>query len=193
MINKGLFAQLSMIILALSIGNFYVWPTFGNIEKLQDEIAVYQEERQNVDSVNADLAALVARLESIPAEDQRKLLTYLPDHIDPIGVARLLQAISEDAGLQVINIAYDELAGELVNAAEQQSITDYPVPYTFNFSVQGTYAQLKAMLAALESNEYPLEVHMLTVGVAEGSFLNIEGTIVTYSHLIPNDSPIVTN
>ena len=106
MISKGLFTQIAMIVLAIGIAFFYIEPTFSDISQMQDDISLYQVERQKVDEVNSQLAALVDRLESVPAVNQRKLLTYIPDEVDTIAISRTLQAIAAESGVLFRDVHY---------------------------------------------------------------------------------------
>jgi hypothetical protein len=193
MITKGLFTQLAMIFLAVGIGYFYVMPTFNAVGEIQDDIALYKDERTKVDAVNQELRALLDSLEGIPAQDQRKLLTYMPDYVDPLAVSRLLQAIAAQSGVLLDDVSYQEVRFDLIEDQEESGQEELPVPHEFNFAVQGTYEQIKNTLALLERNEFPLEVHHLELGVVEGVFLEADMTIVTYSHLLPEESTFTNN
>lgn len=188
MSSKGLFSHVAMIVLAIGIAFFYIQPTFSDIRDMQDDIALYQTERQKVDDVNNQLASLVSRLESVSAEDQQRLLTYIPNEVDTIEVPRLLQDLTERAGLLLENVTYEDVNNEYVSDAENSGITDYPTPHLVNMSVQGTYGQVKQLLRLLETNDYPLEVHSLEISVLQGNFLNADLSIITFSHVPPEAS-----
>jgi predicted PurR-regulated permease PerM len=143
---KGLFFYVSMILIAGGIAFFYIQPTFSEISVMQDEIVRYQDERTKVDSVNQQLADLVARLETVPASDQQKLLTYIPNEVDTIAVSRTLQTIAQTAGVSFWSVSYDGLERDYVSETERGGITDYPVPHVFQFSVEGSYQQIKDMI-----------------------------------------------
>jgi hypothetical protein len=68
-----------------------------------------------------------------------------------------------------------------------------PKAHSFSMTFQASYAQLKEILRLFETNEYPLEVHQLSVTSIEGGFLEVQATLITYSHLIKETEPAVTN
>lgn len=193
MITKGLFTQLAMILLAIGIGYFYVMPTFNSVGEIQDTIAVYQTERTKVDAVNQQLKDLLDSIEGIPAQDQGKLLTYMPDHVDPLAVSRLLQSIAAQSGVLLEGVSYQDVRFDLLEEQEESGQEELPVPHEFSFSIQGTYEQIKNTLAILEQNEFPLEVHTIDINTVEGVFLEADMTIVTYSHLLPEESFFMSN
>lgn len=177
-----------MIVLAIGIGYFYVMPTFNSIGEMQDDIALYKSEREKIEGVNMQLIELVNRLEGVPASDQRKLLTYLPDQVDSIAVSRLLQRMGVASGLLVEAVSYEDVRLDYVDDAEQSEMADYPIPHEFSMTVLGSYQQIKNFLSVLETNEYPLEVHQLDISVVEGNFLEASLSVITYSHTEPSES-----
>lgn len=185
---NGLFSHIAMIALAAGIAFFYIQPTYSEISGMQDDIALYELERQKVDEVNQQLVSLVDRLDGVSIEDQKKLLTYIPDEVDEIGVPRILQILAANAGLLIEDVKYDKVDQEAVNQAEQGNVQDFPVPHIVVVTVQGTYGQIKSMLQEFETNEYPLEVHELDITVVQGNFLTADISVVTYSHTFPETS-----
>lgn len=181
MIPKGLFAQIAMVGLSIAIIVTYVQPAFSNIGEVQDDISVYQEEREKVVSVNSQLSSLLSRLESVSASDYRSLNTYLPNEVDPIAVPRDLALITFAAGV-IYNNASFASALDQNSRDDEDNETQPPQAYMFNLSVEGTYPQLKNLFRLLEQNEYPLEVREVSIERSEGSFLSADISIVTYEY-----------
>lgn len=180
MIPKGLFTQIAMIVVSGGIIITYVQPMFAEIGETQNDIAVYREEQKKVAQVNQQLATLSARLDQISALDQRKLLTYMPDRVDNIAVPRILQFIAQEAGVIFVTVSYGEVADDLASSYSRNEA--YPVPHTFDVTVEGTYSQIKRFLRLLEQNEFPLEAHGLNIQVVEGGLLSAQVRVITYAH-----------
>lgn len=185
---KGLFYYVAMIVLAVGIAFFYIEPAFSDIRDMQDDIALYQEERQKIDAVNEELRTLVDRLDSVPVSDQQKLLTYMPNDVDAIAVSRTLQLIANQSGVVFESVSYGEVQDQYMNRAENEGESDYPVPHQFNFIIQGSYQQMKDMLRRLENNEYPIEVHSLDMSQVIGNLMTADVSIITYAHVEPDPS-----
>jgi len=180
MIPKGLFAQIGMVILSVAIIITYVEPAFRDIGEVQDNIAVYQTEKEKVSLVNDQLNSLLQIQKDVSLVDQNRLLTYMPDEdtIDPIAIPRDLALISVQAGVIYKNAAF-------VGSSDKSSadVTEEdPQAYTFSYSVEGTYTQVKNLFSLLEQNHYPLEVRDLSISRIEGGFLSVEMTIDTYAY-----------
>ncbi len=190
MIPNGLLTQIAIIILSVGIIVTYVKPTMDVIDGHQDQIATYQVERDSVREVNGKLASLVSRVNSIDADSQLRLLTYLPDEVDTIAVPRTIEAIAIQSGVVLDKVAHetaDENNTQAVSAdpqyVEEGPSTAVPPDFEeFGVSIQGSYEQMKTFLRLLEQNEFPLEVTGIEVTQSELGILSVQLTIKTYSH-----------
>ena len=183
MITKNIFIHVAMIAISIGIIFTFVEPTFGQIGKLQDDIVVYQVEQQKVSSVNNQLMALVNVLNNVAPDDQRRLLTYMPDEVDTINVVRDLSLISEEAGVTYISaefIGADDFADQ--REVVEESTYAKPREYTFNLTIEGTYSQVKNLFTLLEQNNYPIEVQTLSVQKKDGGFLTVGIGLSVYAH-----------
>lgn len=176
-------SRLLMIVVAIAIAIFYIRPTIVAIGVTQDEIQTYQTEITKISEVNAQLAALVAQVNSVSTQNQTALVRYLPDQIDPLAVLKDLQIMLELN--QIINPTV-EYEGMSTSAAIDQDtpLSEAIVPHTFTVSAQMAYAQLKNYLRTVEQNNYLLEVAELTIEPADGALLEVAVTFVVYERLL---------
>lgn len=185
MIFNSFFTQILMVVLAAGMLLFYVRPTMGEIGVIQDSILQYQEERAKAESVNGQLAALVAEVNNISAANMKALSTYLPDSIDDAAVMRDIHIIAQASNVVLEDIGYSLGASDVKYTPEGEPIVSGPVRHDFATSISGDYESIKTFLTNLERNNYPLEVHMFTLdaGDEEEGDLSAELTLVTYSLL----------
>lgn len=181
MIPKGLFTQIAMMILSVSIIITYVEPSFSEIGKVQDDIDVYLKERSKVESVNERLAVLVSSLNNVSNDDNRRLLTYMPDIVDEIAIPRDLSIISRQAGVLYKSANYVGVIEDAAPVDIPGSIV-LPKAHSFSLSVEGTYGQLKNLFRLMEQNNYQLEVRELSISQLDGGFLSAEMKLVAYSY-----------
>jgi hypothetical protein len=175
--------QIVMAVLSAGILFFYVHPTFSNIGTIQDSIVMYQTETAKVSEVNARLASLVSRVNSINTADMRALMTYMPDTIDDVAITRDIFFISEEAGIFLKDIKYQKIPQTFLG--EESAVTENtPERHGFALTISGTYEDAKEFLSLLEQNNYPLEVHEMNVTVTESGLLDMELLIVTYSQTV---------
>lgn len=180
MILNSFIPQVVMLVLAGGILFSYVQPTFAKIGLTQNAIQRYQIERQKVSDVNQKLADLVAKVNNIPTEDQRALMTYMPDTVDHVAVSRDFFTIAKTSEVYLASVRYE--GAVLSTFVDQSESKDNPVLHAFNLNVSGTYDQIKTFLSLLEQNNYPLEVHNLKIVGAKTGALNAEIKVITYSH-----------
>ncbi len=193
MMPTGLFSQIALIILSVGIVFTYVTPTLDEVKKTQDNIGVYQTEREKVSDVNAKLDQVAAKLNTINTDDQRKLITYMPDSVDTVVVPRDIKAIADKTGLILSEIKYigpEEplAAATFVDPSMLSAVapTSYePEAHTFAVEFEASYEQIKQFLGDLEKNAYPLEVHELIIERTEGGFLSVDMKVVTYDRIKP--------
>ena len=181
MMSKNLFVQVAMIALSIGIIITFVEPTFSEIGELQDEISVYQTEQRKVSEVNVQLSSQIDVLNGVVPDDQRRLLTYMPDTVDTISVVRDLSLISNEAGVLFISAVS---TGQKKATNESEGIASFiqPQEHLFNLSVAGTYSQLKNLFILLEQNNYPMEAQSVVVEKREGGFLSMEVSLSVYAH-----------
>ena len=190
----GLFSQIALIILSLGIIFTYIKPVLGEIGSLQDTITVYQAERQKVSDVNQKLERVSSAVNAISIDDQRRLLTYIPDQVDSVAVPRDLNSIAQSAGVILSSIQYEgpqesSAESEYVDPASFDATSGFfdfkPEAHVFTFEFEASYEQVKAVLALIEKNAYPLEVHEMVIEQTEGGFLSVNLKLITYDRLPP--------
>ena len=186
---NSFFFQIILGCLAVAIVVLYVKPTFADIGKIQDAITQYKEEQNKVNEVNMKLAQFSSKVGSISAEDQTKLLTYMPDKVDSIAVSRDIYNMSLMAGVNIATIDYKDSESDTSNdvkvvpAGAEVDTKLEPVKHTFNISLSGSYEKIKNFLGILEQNNYPLEVHDLEIVPGSEDDLTAKMEIITYSHI----------
>jgi hypothetical protein len=181
----GLFSQVLAVAMAISIGYFYVQPTIDEIGTVQDDIATYAAERVKIESINSQLAVQLAAFESISRADKVRLATYMPRTMDDIAIMRDVSFIVEQAGVTNTELSYDGLKQSekavFSQTSSQSDFGDQPATaHSFKVGIQGTYTEIKAFLQLVEQNEYPLEVHELSITTDETELLSANMQLVTY-------------
>ena len=182
MIPQGLFTQIGMVIISAAVIVTYIQPIFTEIGVKQKDISIYQDKIKSVSAVNDKLDSLTARLNSVSTDDNRRLLTYMPDEIDSISVIRDLYLISNQAGVFYVDAQYEGEVEDRKASASSEGVDTDPRKYSFLLSVEGTYRQIKGLISLLEQNNYPLEIHSLDIDQLEGGFLSVNLSLVTYSY-----------
>jgi hypothetical protein len=183
----GLFSQIGAVLGAGVIGFYYVEPTITEIGVIQTDIAELQVERNKIAEINNTLNQKIATFESISRVNKEKLAVYMPRLIDDINVLRDITFIMSEAGVVNTGLAYDgapnantsvlsEDDGGSAAFGDQQ-----PTKHSFTVAIEGSYTNIKEFLSLLEQNEYPLEVHELSLQADEFGDISASMILVTYT------------
>lgn len=177
--SNSFLAQIIMMVLAIGMLALYVRPTMTEIGTIQDSIVQYKTERERVNDVNAKLAELVASVNNISSQDMTALLTYLPDKIDDVSIARDISAMANESGFNLNSVKYNSfVTAPLIDGEMAQ-----PTRHEFGLSFSTSYDQIKSFLEKTEKNNYPLEVMEFKATASEDGLINVEMILATYSHI----------
>lgn len=173
------------MVIALAIGYFYVQPTISEIGVIQDDIAIYTNERLKIETINTQLANEISAFESISRADKERLATYMPRFIDDISIMRDISFIVETAGVTNTTMTYEGVAeaqtAVFSQTNSQSEFSDQPpTSHSFTVVIEGTYEEVKLFLRLLEQNEYPLEVHELSMTTDGFNLITANMKLVTY-------------
>lgn len=206
--------QIILLLTALVIALTVVKPKFDSIRQVQTSMASYRDALDNIGRYNQRLQALLNQANSLPEHDRSALFRYLPEEVDTVSVARDISNIASQNQLLLLDIStgeprpvtasvvetdtapvvdpIDPLApgavsepteeGAFVEGGEVDSGT--LMAAAFKVEVVGTYEQMKAMLADLERNNYPLRVVKLDFSLVDegnGSLTQYSLELETYS------------
>lgn len=193
MMPTGLFSQIALVVLSFGIIFTYIKPVLSEVGALQDTVTVYQTERQKVSEVNQKLESVASAVNAISADDQRRLLTYIPDQVDTVAVPRDLSSIAQATGVILTQIKYEGSEGDATSGfvdpasipVTSSGANTRPEAHEFSFQFEASYEQIKAVLRAIEKNAYPLEVKEMIIEKTDGGFLNVNMKLTTYDRLPP--------
>lgn len=167
-----LITQVILIATSIAILLTYVKPAFGEIAIIQDDIIRYENTIVKAEELNNALRSLITAEQNISNSEKQKLNTYLPTEIDEVVIMRDMQNIFEGTSVVVTGLSAQAAEASLMSLAgfvegsgvEREDEAAQPVLLyrDFQVSFNGTYEELKNLLARLEANAYPLEVVTLT-------------------------------
>jgi hypothetical protein len=183
MITNSPFVQLFMVVLAFAILFLYIRPTVTDIRATQDHISEYENELDRVTSVNDMLRSHASAIDALPLSNIQALERYLPSRIDEIAIMRDLELIVNEVGVKLVTL---EFAGSEASAAVDPSLQvtsmgNKPIATKFRLGVTANYDELKALLSAIEINNYQLSIDSADVTPTEEGQLNADIVLVAYS------------
>lgn len=191
MTKLSLFTQILMIVIAVIIMVMYIKPTVSHIRMVQDTTLQYSMETDKVSSVNKLLEVQVNKIDVISQPDTLALKRFMPDSVDELEVMKDLITICAAAGITDPTVAFKGAAvpvggdGSVSSVlTEQTDGMDSMKTYPFAVSALMTYQQMKLFLAALEVNDYLLQIDTLSVKPSESGELTVEIALSTFARPI---------
>ena len=159
----------------------YTQPTWMETEQVMEDIEKHTEALMEVSAFNQNIIDLMARQENINKADLDRMDILIPTELDETGVMADIQAIVEGRNARLLQVGasdWNTVSGGGSASAEAVGLQD-PEHLTkdITISIEGTYQQLKQILADLERSLVLLEVTGIT-------FAAVEGDIVGYSLVI---------
>ena len=187
MTKLSLFTQILMIVIAITIMFMYIKPTVTHIRTVQDATLQYGAEAEKVLTVNQLLATQVSKVDQIKQPDAAALMRYMPDSVDELEVMKDLVSILKAAGVSDPTVAYNGDASLLNTVGSDNSslvdaegVTSMKI-YPFTISAQMTYQDMKRFLAALEINNYLMQIDTLKAAPGESGLLTVEMMLSTFA------------
>jgi len=181
----NLFFQISMIVIAITIGVLYINPTLKEIKITQADSLAYTEEISKVSAVNNALADKIAYIDNLSLANKQALLKYLPDKIDEVSVLKDLKSILSMQSIEPKTLIYKGTVDQKETVDSFDDSNNSPnlgfITYQFEITADITYTDLKGLLKALEINNYPLSVTALTINPSENGFLAVDISLATFS------------
>ena len=172
--NPSILLQIILFISGLVVTLFYVVPEFGNVNDNQNMVRQYNEAIERAEDLRDSVVDLRQQKDLIPPQTIQALNTYLPrDKVDTISIQRDILAYTVARNLVLEGLFLDERSRPIE--------TDLPIEkYVYNISVLGTYTDIKAFIADLERNVYPLRLNALDLSADDFGFVEADLVVETY-------------
>ncbi len=170
--QASVLVQISLLFAGTLLVYLYIYPELIRVNENQDLIQKYNEAIEEGDDLRSHIQRLQQRADAMPTSDLLALERYLPTTpIDEIMVQRDIQALVRARSLTLINLS----AGESDAVEDEETLKKVD----FSVSVRGTYENIKAFIADIERNNYPLRLVEMKFSPA-GTAVETEMVLETY-------------
>ena len=167
----------NLLLLGACAGIFFV-PKFG-ISAKYDDIKVRKAEIKEYDNANKSARDLVAkrddlnnRFNAFTPQEQSRLITFLPDNIDPIRYILEMEGIGKKLGMPIKGAGYTsaKIGGTPVLTAGASDVK-YGV-FNFTFTSEGSYSDLQRMLTEFDRSLRLIDIESIGITPAGGNGLD---------------------
>jgi hypothetical protein len=178
-------------IVAFTLFFTFIEPTFEEYKRIDVEVGDYEQALQSAQRLQERVNELIADKNAIAQSDMERLMTFLPNTIDEVGIVLTLDQLSSRHELALgeigVQSSRSKKGGSAPAAASQATFafededdslskeetradgtivrkpTDSIETVMLTFSVTGTYENFKALLSELESSLTLMDVAQLSI------------------------------
>lgn len=171
---------LTYLILALSIGYAFVYPSVGEISTLRSEKQKYENSLQMVSNIENKKNELLTQFNNISEEDKQEVNTILPTSLDFIRLASQIDTVAARNGISI-----DDISSKTASSPEGNSIEGIQSakPYesaVIGFSFKTTYDKFNVFLDDLEKSLRILDVRSVKLDTGENGIYSYNVQFETY-------------
>jgi len=105
---------LAYLILTISIGYAFIYPSFGDISELQSQKQNYEDSLATVSNIENKKNELLTQYNSISEADKKNLETVLPDTFNFVRLISDIDSVASKHGISITNITSRELTDPTV-------------------------------------------------------------------------------
>ena len=198
---------IGLIILAIGIGYFYIYPTYTNtIVPTQQQIVTYTQALSAANMFSDNEKSLLTQSQTISSTDLARLIWYMPDSINQMQFLDSLNHLGTTygvplSGFTIVNDATGASSAPAPNAqATSATTTGTTVPadtgtsapavsphatgstnsLTVSVAGVGTYPAFQSLLLAIEQSAPVLDVKQLSIKGSDTGVYSYSMTIRTY-------------
>jgi len=165
--NMSSISILSYVILTLSIGYAFVYPSIGDLSALIEEKQKYNESLEMVNNIENRKNELLTKFNSIPAADRKDIETILPDSLNFVKLVSQIDAVAASHGILIDRISSREIDSSSGGSIEE---TGSQKPYessVIGFSFDASYDRFNAFMNDLEKSQRILDIKSIRLATKE--------------------------
>ena len=168
---KSLF-PIIFILIAGTLFFVLVRPLYSDTSKLRTDINVYNTALDNSKDLQTTRDALLTNYQNITTEDKNRLLEFLPNSVNNIGLILQIERIAKIHNMTISDITFNvEKPGATTKGSSVSIKTNDPNAnkpfgiFPFEFSTDGTYEDFVGFLTDIERNLRLVDVKSVTFAV----------------------------
>lgn len=158
----------ALILIAIGLFFGYVKPTWqGPIRLLEEDIATFKRTLAAADDFREKLTELDAKSEQIPKSGLDRLEVFLPNGTDNISLILDLTELAEQTNIEITAFDTPEPAAEGDSSDTDLGSSSTYESLEMTLTAEGTYADFRTFLDAVERSLRPLDVVGISIANSE--------------------------
>ncbi len=162
------------IVLGLALFFLFVRPLYSDVSVIRTDIKTYNVALDNSKDLQLTRDALLATYKSISVTDKERLLKFLPNGVDNIGLILEIEQIAKSHNMTLKDIRFDTEKPGTAQAKSNSSVAikandptaskTYGV-FPFEFTTEGSYDDFVVFLKDIERNLRVVDVKSVSFTV----------------------------
>jgi len=158
---------IAYIVLTLSIGYAFVYPSIGSVSTLMDEKQKYETSLETVNDIENKKNELLTKFNNISDEDKKDIDTILPNSLNFVRLVSQIDAVGSKHNISIDKTSSKETkppAGESIGEGQPQRIYNSAI---ISFSFVAPYDKFEAFMDDLEKSLRILDIRYIKLTTQE--------------------------
>lgn len=171
---------IAYIVLTLSIGYAFVYPSFGDVSKLLDQKQKYLNSLEMVNNIENKKNELLTKFNEISTVDKKNIETVLPNSLNFVRLISQIDAVAANHGISIREVSSKEIdssAGTSIEGIQSQKAYNSSI---IGFSFIASYDKFNAFLNDLEKSLRILDIRSAKLETQEGGVYSYNVEFETY-------------
>ncbi|KKP56483.1 MAG: hypothetical protein UR80_C0018G0007 [Parcubacteria group bacterium GW2011_GWB1_35_5] len=171
---------IAYIILALSVGYAFVYPSMGEVSILMDEKEKYETSLEMVNNIENKKNELLTEFNKISAEDKKDIDTVLPNSLNFVRLVSQISSVASKYNIVIDKTSYRKTSpssGESIGEEQSETMFDSAI---INFSFSASYPNFKNFTDDLEKSLRILDIRNIKITTGEKKEYIYEVEFETY-------------
>ncbi len=160
---------LTLLVLTLSIGYVFTYPSFNDVSLLQAEQDKYQHYLDAVADIENRKNQLLEEFNRISEEDKKNIDTILPNNLDFVKLTAQIDAVGSKNGVQIDRVSYREvdpsIGGSIAEAEPAKPFRSAIITFSFDT----THERFGTFMDGLEKSLRILDVRSVRINAMQGN------------------------
>ena len=171
---------LAYVILTLSIGYAFIYPSAGDLSKLMEEKQKYSDYVEMTGNIENKKDELLTRFNNISEEDKKNIETILPDSLDFVRLISQIDAVAANYGISIDKISSREVDPSVGSSIEEAGPQRPYRSSVIGFSFTSSYDNFNGFMAELEKSLRILDVKSVKLSIQESGVYSYNVEFETY-------------
>jgi len=171
---------IAYLVLALSIGYAFSYPSFQDLNKLLDQKQKYIDALNTINNIENKKNELLTVFNNISDEDKKNIDTVLPSSLDFVKLISQIDNVAAKHGISIDKISSKEMGTSVGDSIENAQPSKPYNSSIIGFSFVASYTDFKAFMDDLEKSLRILDIRSVQLDAQEDGLYSYDVAFEAY-------------